>query len=172
MRRSVWLVFFGLCACGSSSDPSDGGATPAVTAAIVKGEVLVEVELAPLPLRISVPPGGRGAIDMSTGNRKASTVDAGSGQSLHVHETAEPLAVLKKQVEEDAQRLRFKSWAKEGKDTAIAEVDVQGKTGFLGLATKEVAGRRYVCKTTGLDGVKSLEAAEKVLALCEGISAK
>lgn len=133
---------------------------------------LVTVDLAPLPLQAAVAPGGMGAMDMSMDDRKSVTLDIGDGKSLNISEVQEDFAAVKKSYENDTIMFPFKKWVKEEKDLAIAQFDNSGKTGYVGFSLKQIGGKNYVCKTTGLDGVASPEEAESQLAQCSSLRAK
>jgi hypothetical protein len=181
MRKFVFFMAIALVAgCSKGGEDTaakptgaaaDKGAAPGA-AAEAKGD-LAEVELKPLPLKIKAPPGGMGAMDMSLDDQhQSSTVDIGGGASLNVSETKDDFAAVKKTYQSDTVLFPFKKWAKEDASLAIAQFENEGKTGFVGFAVKEVGGKKYVCKTTGMDGVASAEVAEKHLKVCDTITAK
>ncbi len=156
---------------GTGAAADKGAAAPGAKAD-AKGDT-ADVELKPLPLKIKAPPGGMGAMDMSLDDQhQSSTVDIGGGASLNVSETKDDFAAVKKTYQNDTVLFPFKKWAKEDGNLAIAQFENNGKTGFVGVAYKEVGGKKYVCKTTGMDGVASAEIAEKNLKVCDTISAK
>lgn len=163
-----------LVGCGNSG--GDGTAAPAGSGAGDKGSAAgggnAAVELAPLPLKITVPPGGMGAMDMSVGDKKSVTVDIGGGASLNVSEAQGDLASIKKTYQDDKMLFPFKKFAKEGADMAIVEFENEGKTGYIGFVLKDVGGKKYVCKTTGLAGVPSAADAEKHLKTCDSLATK
>lgn len=156
----------------SSAKPagSAGAAAPA-GAAPAKSD-LVEVDLKPLPLQIKVPAGGMGAMDMSMGDKKSVTIDIGGGASLNIQETAEDFAAIKKSYQGDTVLFPFKKWAKEDPALAILQFENNGKAGYIGVALKDIGGKKYRCQTTGLDGQPSAEVAAKHLESCGNIAAK
>jgi hypothetical protein len=155
-----------------SGAPAAKGAAEAPKGGEAKGD-LVDVELTPLPLKIKVRPGGMGAMDMSLDDQhKSTTVDIGDGASLNVSEAKDDFAALKKGFEGDTVLFPFKKWAKEGPNMAIVQFENAGKTGYVGFMLKEIGGKKYVCKTTGMEGVPSAEVAEKHLKSCETLAAK
>jgi len=133
---------------------------------------LVSVALDPIPLKIKVAPGGLGAMDMSMGDKKSVTVDIGDGASLNISEETRDLAAIKKSYQGDTVLFPFKKWVKQEGNLAIEQFDNSGKAGFLGFTLLEIGGKKYQCKTTGLEGVPSAEAAAKNLEACNRITAK
>ena len=121
---------------------------------------------------IEVPPGGMGAMDMSMGDNKSVTVDIGGGASLNVSEEAKSFAEVKKTFQNDSVLFPFKKWSKEEGNTAIVQFENEGKTGFIGLSYMEIGGKKYLCKTTGLEGVATADLAAKHLGFCGKIAAK
>ncbi|MDI1476286.1 hypothetical protein [Polyangium sp. y55x31] len=184
MRKLVVVMaLLAVAGCNSNkgeeaaAKPAGSGAPAAKGAAEApKGEAkgeLVDVELTPMPLKIKVRSGGMGAMDMSLDDQhKSATVDIGDGASLNVSEAKDDFAALKKGFEGDTVLFPFKKWAKEGPNMAIVQFENAGKTGYIGFMLKEIGGKKYVCKTTGMDGVPSAEVAEKNLKPCETLAAK
>lgn len=178
MRKLV-VVMALLAVAGCNSNKGEdaaakpaGSGSPAPKGGEAKSE-FVDVELASLPLKIKVRPGGMGAMDMSLDDQhKSATVDIGDGASLNVSDAKDDFAALKKGFEGDTALFPFKKWAKEGPNMAIVQFENAGKTGYIGFLLKEIGGKKYVCKTTGLDGVPSVEIAEKNLEPCETLAAK
>ena len=180
MRKLVMvsmLVF--AVGCGKESgddakagDPGKGTSAAAVENAPAAAAGAARVDLKPLPLTIEVPPGGMGAMDMSMGDNKSVTVDIGGGASLNVSEEARSFADVKKTFQNDTILFPFKKWAKEEASTAIVQFENEGKVGFIGLSYKELGGKKYMCKTTGLAGVATAELAAQHLAFCDKIAAK
>ena len=181
---SLAIVVLQLVACGSDR-PSGGSAAakpgaPAAPGAPAPGPApaaadanLVDVELTPLPLSIKVPKGGIGAMDMTIGDRKSVTVDIGKGGALNVHEMVEKsFADVKRSTKSDKILLPFKKFVRDDASSFVAEVAPDGKQGFVGATMKEIGGKKYVCKTTGLEGVKTAEIAEAALKVCDRIKAK
>lgn len=171
-------VAFGLVAvvalvgCGNSGGGSGAPAGAGSAAGNAGGgDKLVAVELKPLPLKVQVPPGGMGAMDMSLGEAKSVTVDIGGGASLNVSEADKDFAGVKKSYQGDTVLFPFKRWAKEAPNMAILEFVNEGKSGYIGFTFKEIGGKKYVCKTTGLEGVASAEVAEKHLKTCDTLAA-
>jgi hypothetical protein len=158
------------CGNGGGGSGSPAGGTAAGNAG--GGDKLVAVDLKPLPLQIKVAPGGLGAMDMSMGEAKSVTVDIGGGASLNVSQADKDFAALKKSYQGDTVLFPFKKWAKEAPTTAILEFTNDGKSGFIGFTLKEIGGKKYVCKTTGLEGVPSVDVAEKHLETCNTLAAK
>ncbi|MFO0567540.1 MAG: hypothetical protein U0263_17915 [Polyangiaceae bacterium] len=179
MRHIVWfpvLVLSVGCSIGSKkSEKSEGQASangaPAAAAAQGGGD-LAEVALDPLPLKIKVKAGGMGAMDMSLDEKKSVTVDIGDGASLNVTAEDKKLAQVKKSYEGDTVLFPFKKWEKQDGNTAVLQFASDGKKGYIGFSLVEVGGKSYLCKTTGLDGVASVEIAEKHLASCKTLTAK
>lgn len=179
MRHVVWFPVLALaigCSIGGKKGEqekaaaSSGAATPAAAAAGASD--LAKVSLAPLPLEIQVKAGGMGAMDMSLDDKKSVTVDIGDGASLNISPEERKLAQVKKSYAGDTVLFPFKKWEKEEGNTAVLQFESDGKKGYIGFSLVEVGGKSYLCKTTGLDGVASVELAEKHLAACKTLSAK
>ncbi|MBI5534195.1 MAG: hypothetical protein HY898_15840 [Deltaproteobacteria bacterium] len=182
MRTLILALAFVATGCCNPSKASD--ASPATTAtggqesktpsSTAAAGDLVDVDLKPIPLTIRVPKGGMGAMDMSIGDKKSMTVDIGDGASLNVQEMAEKdFAQLKAGFKGDKILFPFKKFAKEEASSFVVEFEGEGKkVGYIGVTMKEIAGKKYVCKTTGLDGVKTAELAEKELKVCDTLKAK
>ncbi|GMV19386.1 MAG: hypothetical protein HS104_18340 [Polyangiaceae bacterium] len=179
MRHVVWFPVLALaigCSIGGKKSEqekaaaSGGAATPAAAAAGASD--LAKVSLDPLPLEIQVKAGGMGAMDMSLDDKKSVTVDIGDGASLNISPEERKLAQVKKSYAGDTVLFPFKKWEKEEGNTAVLQFASDGKKGYIGFTLVEVGGKPYLCKTTGLDGVASVELAEKHLAACKTLSAK
>lgn len=165
--------------CGKDATASATGESKTETAGDkatgnkAAGDGAVDVDLAPLPLTIRVPKGGMGAMDMSLGDKHSVTVDIGQGASLNVQPLGEGgVAALKQSYEKDSILHPFKRFVSKSNKRFVVEFEHEGKNGFIGVAVQQVGGKDYVCKTTGLDGVKSAELAEKHLSFCERLKAK
>jgi len=181
MRTLILALAFVATGCCNPSKASDSSPSlPAVSgqesktpSAAAAGD-MTDVDLKPLPLTIHVPKGGMGAMDMSLGDKKSMTVDIGDGVSLNVQEMAEKdFAHLKATFKGDKILFPFKKFAKEEASSFIVEFEGEGKkVGYIGVSMKEIAGKKYVCKTTGLDGVKTADLAEKQLKTCDTLKAK
>ena len=171
----VMALAIGCSIGGKKSEKDKAGtnaASPAAAAAAPGAEELAKVSLAPLPLEIEVKAGGMGAMDMSLDDKKSVTVDIGDGASLNVSPEDKKLAQVKKGYQNDTVLFPFKKWEKESGDTAVLQFASEGNKGYIGLSLVEVSGKSYLCKTTGLDGVASVELAEKHLAACKTLRAK
>ncbi len=169
---SILVLAAGCKGSGDSAEgkPGAGGAAvPAGEAAPVKGGGAQA--LTPLPLTIKVKPGGKGVRDLSRGDTKSVTVDIGDGASLNIQPAKASLADMKKKLEKDMM-YPFKKWEKESDNSAVLLFENDGKPGYRGLAVQDVGGTKYVCKTTGMDGVKSVALAEAHLAVCKTLAAK
>lgn len=166
-----FVAVVALVGCGNSGGEASGKPAGSGTPASAGGGG-DWVELKPLPLKIKAASGGMGAMDMSIGEKKSVTVDIGDGASLNVSEADGDLAAIKKQYQGDTILFPFKKFAKEGADSAIVQFENNGKTGYIGFVIKDVGGKKYVCKTTGLDGVASVEVAEKHMKSCDTLAAK
>jgi hypothetical protein len=182
MRTLILALAFVVTGCCNAHKTSDaapsatatGGqeSKPAATSAAASD--MTDVDLKPLPLSIHVPKGGMGAMDMSLGDKKSMTVDIGDGVSLNIQEMAEKdFAHLKATFKGDKILFPFKKFAKEDTSSFIVEFEGEGKkVGFVGVSMKDIAGKKYVCKTTGLDGVKTADLAESQLKTCDTLKAK
>jgi hypothetical protein len=179
MRQFVFALALVTAACSNkSTDSSSPGSTGAVndtkaSQTAAAADDLADVDLKPLPLSIRVPKGGMGAMDMSMGDKKSLTVDIGEG-ALNVQQMVEKdLAELKKGYKADKILFPFKKFAKEDAASFIVEFETDAKKpGFIGVTVKDIGGKKYVCKTTGLEGLKTVEIAEKHLKSCDSLKAK
>lgn len=173
MRKMTFAVVAMMVAgCGNSGDGGGSGKPGSGAPASGGGDGLVAVELLPMPLKIKVAPGGLGAMDMSIGEAKSVTVDIGGGESLNVSEAEKDFAAVKKQYEGDTILFPFKKWVKQDAAMGVLQFENEGKAGFIGMTLKTIGAKKYVCKTTGLAGVASAEAAEKLLKTCDTLAAK
>lgn len=166
------LAFF---ACSKPDTKGQGAPTETKNVAAAKpaADATVDVDLTPLPLSIAVPKGGIGSMDMSVGSKKSVTVDIGDGASLNITDAEkQSLSQIKDSYKNDTVMMPFKKFAKEGDDLFVVEVEAIGRTAYIGVALKDVAGKKYICKTTGLDGVATAELASKHLDRCKSIKAK
>jgi len=169
------LLASGCCKSGDdpTSIPAASAGSPATPApAKPAADGLVEVDLKPLALKIKVPSGGLGAMDMSIGDKKSVTVDIGDGASLNISEEPGDFASVKKTYKADTILFPFKKWVREEGNLAIEQFENEGKAGYIGLMLKEVGGKKYLCKTTGLEGVASEELAARHLKVCDSLAAK
>ncbi len=180
MRHMTWFPVLVLAtACNLGNKKAGGGeaagsASPqaaAPAAAAGEGD-LAQVPLSPLPLQIKVKSGGMGAMDMSAAGKQSVTVDIGDGASLNIQPADEKFDAVKKGYEKDTMLFPFKKWEKESDNLAILQFENEGKKGYIGLMQVDVGGKSYVCKTTGLDGVPSVDVAEKNLGACKTLSSK
>ena len=178
MRHILWFPVLVLSVgCNLGGKKSGGGqasasaAAPAAAPAAGGGD-LAKVNLDPLPLTIQVKKGGMGAMDMSVADKKSVTVDVGGGASINIRPESEKLPAIKKEYEKDTIMFPFKKWEKEAGNLAIMQFENEGKKGYIGIMLVDVGGKGYRCKTTGLDGVKSVELAEKHLEACKTLAAK
>ncbi len=172
------LALFAAACCKGSDNPSlapnasAGSPRAAAPKPAKAGDGLVDVDLQPLALKIRVPAGGMGAMDMSIGDEKSVTVDIGDGSSLNISEAHGDFASVKKTYKADTILFPFKKWVREEPNLAIEQFENDGKVGYIGIAFKEIGGKKYVCKTTGLQGVPSEDVAAQHLKFCDNLSAK
>jgi hypothetical protein len=178
MRNVLWFPVLALavgCSLGAKKgekgEPAASGGGSAPPAAAAGGGDQAEVALTPLPLVIKVKAGGMGAMDMSMGEKKSVTVDIGDGASLNISPEERKMAQVKKSYEGDTVLFPFKKWERQGETSAVLQFSNDGKKGYIGFALVDVGGKTYACKTTGLDGVASVELAEKHLEACKTLSA-
>ena len=174
-----------LAACGggeggaaSSASPSGkavGSAAPAGSGAAASGSEGKVVDLAPLPLKITLPKDEAGlTMDKTMGDKKSVGVsyDALSA-GINVSEPSDKtFDDVKKGVKGDTVVFPFKKWVDDGAKSAIAEVDAGGKTAYTAWAWKEIGGKAYVCQSAGLSGLKSADDAKLVLKACDTLAAK
>ncbi|MEZ4222868.1 MAG: hypothetical protein R3B13_18140 [Polyangiaceae bacterium] len=181
MRHAIWFPVLVLATACNLGDKKSGQGTAAsgaaatgeapAAAAAAEGD-LTQVSLDPLPLQIKVKAGGMGAMDMSVADKKSVTVDIGGGTSLNIQPEAKKMAEIKKGFEGDTILFPFKKWEKESDDSGVLQFENDGKKGYIGFMLVQVSGQGYLCKTTGLDGVPSVEVAEKNLQACKTLTSK
>ena len=175
MRYLAWLPILSLaigCDLAAKKEQSKTSETKKAKPAAPSGNSASEVELDPIPLKIKVKPGGMGAMDMSTDDKKSVTVDIGGGASLNIKPEERAFAAVKKSYAGDTVMFPFKKWEVEEDNRAILQFESDGKKGYIGLFLATVGGKNYLCKTTGLNGVASVDIAKKNLEPCKTLSAK
>jgi hypothetical protein len=171
------IALLAAACCKGSDNPSSApsasaGSPPSAVKPAKAGDGLVDVDLKPLALKIRVPAGGMGAMDMSIGDEKSVTVDIGDGSSLNISEAHGDFASVKKSYKADTILFPFKKWVREEPNLAIEQFENDGKVGYIGIAFKEIGGKKYVCKTTGLEGVPSEDVAARHLKFCDNLAAQ
>ena len=179
MRKVVLLIsFIGLAACNkdaASSTTTTTNATTTTTQAAAPKATDKNVELAPLPLTVKMPSEEMAlAMDMSMGDHKSVSVSYDAiGAGLNVSEPSQKsFAEVKKEYKGDTILFPFKRWVRESDTSAVEEFTNEGKSGFMGLSWREVGGKKYLCKSNGLSGLKTAEDAEKAIKTCETLAAK
>lgn len=181
MRRHGLGLVLGIAitagACGGSDEEAAQEAQSAVealAAAVAAAEPANqqrEVSLAPLPLEIEVPGDSMGAMDMSIGDRQSVTVDIGNGRSLNITVAEGPLAQIKQGIAEDTIMFPFRSWEREEGNTAVYGFTSEGNTRYHGFTLRDIGGQSYLCKTTGLDGLASVDEVNQALQSCQNLQA-
>jgi hypothetical protein len=178
MRKLFLISFIGLAACNLSKDaPSSTTTTTNATANATAAAKATDknVELAPLPLTVKMPSEEMAlAMDMSMGDHKSVSVSYDAiGAGLNVSEpTQKSFAEVKKEYKGDTILFPFKRWVRESDTSAVEEFNSDGKSGFMGLSWRDVGGKKYLCKSNGLSGLKTAEDAEKAIKTCETLAAK
>ena len=179
MRKVVLLIsFIGLLACNkdtASSTATTTNATTTTTQAAAPKATEKNVELAPLPLTVKMPSEEMAlAMDMSMGDHKSVSVSYDAiGAGLNVSEPSQKsFAEVKKEYKGDTILFPFKRWVRESDTSAVEEFTNEGKSGYMGLSWREVGGKKYLCKSNGLSGLKTAEDAEKAIKTCETLAAK
>ncbi len=173
-----------LAACGgggsttaSSANPAASGSPKAAGSGDMKpaagaGKV---VDLAPLPLKVTLPAEEAGVtMDKTMGDKKSVGVsyDAIFG-GLNISEPADKsFDEVKKGVKGDTVMFPFKKWVEESATSAIAEVTAGDKTAYTAWSWKEIGGKKYVCQSAGMNGLKSVDDAKAVLKACDSLSAQ
>lgn len=164
------------CHKDEGTTQTTSGATSAATAAAASAKPTTKkVDLAPLPLTVTMPADETAmTMDMSMGENKSVSVSYEAvSAGLNVSDPLEKsFAAVKKGQKGDTVLFPFKKWVKEGDSSAVEEFSSDGKTGYMALAWKQVGGKNYLCKSNGLNGLKSPDDAEKVLAVCDTLAAK
>lgn len=178
MRKEVLFIsFVVLAGCNKDAASSIATNTNAATTTTAAAPKATEknVELAPLPLTVKMPSEEMAlAMDMSMGDHKSVSVSYDAiGAGLNVSEpTQKSFAEVKKEYKGDTILFPFKRWVRESDTSAVEEFTNEGKSGFMGLSWREVGGKKYLCKSNGLSGLKSAEDAEKAIKTCETLAAK
>jgi hypothetical protein len=179
MSKLFLISLIGLAACNLSKDaPSSTTTTTNATAngtAAAAKATDKNVELAPLPLTVKMPSEEMAlAMDMSMGDHKSVSVSYDAiGAGLNVSEPSQKsFAEVKKEYKGDTILFPFKRWVRESDTSAVEEFTNEGKSGFMGLSWREVGGKKYLCKSNGLSGLKTAEDAEKAIKTCETLAAK
>ena len=164
-----------LFACNKDSGTTATTSSSAPAASTAAAPKEKSVDLAPLPLKLTVPSEESAmTMDMSMGDNKSvsmsfEAVNAGINVSQPIEKS---FAEVKTDNKNDKILFPFKRWVKEGADTAVEEFSNDGKTGYLALSWKTVGGKSYLCKSNGLSGLKSPDDADKVLKVCDTLAAK
>ena len=179
MRKEVLFIsFIVLAGCNkdaASSITTTTNANANGTAAAPTKAAEKNVELAPLPLTVKMPSEEMAlAMDMSMGDHKSVSVSYDAiGAGLNVSEpTQKSFAEVKKEYKGDTILFPFKRWVRESDTSAVEEFTNEGKSGYMGLSWREVGGKKYLCKSNGLSGLKTAEDAEKAIKTCETLAAK
>ena len=177
MRKEVLFISF-IVLAGCNKDAASSIATntnAATTTAAAPKATDKNVELAPLPLTVKMPSEEMAlAMDMSMGDHKSVSVSYDAiGAGLNVSEPSQKsFAEVKKEYKGDTILFPFKRWVRESDTSAVEEFTNEGKSGFMGLSWREVGGKKYLCKSNGLSGLKTAEDAEKAIKTCETLAAK
>lgn len=177
MHKALFISFAILLgACSKDAPSSTTSTTNAVTTTQAAAKATEKnVELAPLPLTVKMPSEEMAlAMDMSMGEHKSVSVSYDAiGAGLNVSEaTQKSFAEVKKEYKGDSILFPFKRWVRESDTSAVEEFTNEGKSGFMGLSWREVGGKKYLCKSNGLSGLKTAEDAEKAIKTCETLAAK
>src|SRR5579862_3966347 len=160
MRKAVIISFTLLTACNFNKDAPPGSTTTtnATSAAAAAPKATDKnVELAPLPLTLKMPSEEMAlAMDMSIGDHKSVSVSYDAiGAGLNVSEPSQKsFAEVKKEYKGDTILFPFKRWVRESDTSAVEEFTNEGKSGFMGLSWRDVGGKKYLCKSNGLSGLK------------------
>ncbi len=178
---SLSLVVLALVACskeGKDDAKPEGKAAPTgastVTGATQPATATTKkVSLAPLPLEV-VMPASEAALTMDKTMDDHKSVGVSYDEinaGLNVSEPREKsFADVKKSIKGDTVMFPFKKWVKDEPTRAVAEFAVDGKTGYLAYAWKEIGGKPYLCQSSGLAGLKTPAEADKIFALCDSLA--
>ena len=189
MRLATWFfplgaaLLLGLAACGGSGSTTSSSASPAGSAA-PKGSAAGAaapagggkvVDLAPLPLKVTLPADEAGVtMDKTMGGKKSVGVSFDAlFAGLNISEPADKtFDEVKKGVKGDTVMYPFKKWVEESATSAIAEVTAGDKTAYTAWSWKEIGGKTYLCQSAGMNGLKTVEDAKTVLKACDTLAAK
>jgi hypothetical protein len=158
----------GAKAPAAAKEPAAKPAKPAAAAG-------KEVDLAPLPLKLTLPAGEAGMTMDKTmpGGKKSVGVsyDAIFG-GLNVSEPTEKSFDEVKKAAKANGIFPFKRWVQESPTSAVEEFTNEGKTAYIAWSWKDVGGKPYLCQSAGLSGLKTPEDAVKALKACDTLAAK
>jgi Tfp pilus assembly major pilin PilA len=178
MHKAIFFIsFIGLAACSKDVPSGSASTTNATTTAAAAAPKATDknVDLTPLPLTVKMPSEEMAlAMDMSMGDIKSVSVSyeaINAGLNVSVP-SQKSFAEVKKEYKGDTILFPFKRWVRESDTSAVEEFTNEGKSGFMGLSWRDVGGKKYLCKSNGLSGLKTAEDAEKAIKTCETLAAK
>ncbi|MFO0615445.1 MAG: hypothetical protein U0414_22825 [Polyangiaceae bacterium] len=175
-----WVVVFAVLAgCGDSGGGNKApSATPssATASAAPKPAELVDVDLAPIPLKLKAEKGANVGYKTPNDDFKMIRVDLPNGHGVAVEDISNgaqnTFALQKEKREGDKALFPFKKWEKEAADRAILQFEKNGTTGYYGFVSKEIGGKRYVCATSGMSGRPTVAEVEQDFGICDTLAAK
>ena len=156
---------------GSSVESSK----PAPKASQQPTSASTEADLAPLPLKASLP----GANVKKMDEKSVLITNADVPEGLNVGTPKEKtFKDVKNSVKAEKTIFTFTKWVEESETSAIAEVKAGGimggeeKTAYVTFVWKEIGGQPYLCKSSGLAGLKSVDDAKRFVKTCDALAAK
>ncbi len=159
----------------SSQASSTATAKPAPTASQSAAAARAEVDLAPLPLKAAL----AGASSKPLDDRQVVITNAELPEGLNVSIPKEKtFDDVKKGIKAEKTLFTFMKWTDDSPTSVIAEVKAGGlfggqeKTAYVTFAWKEIGGKPYLCKSSGLEGLKSVDDAKRFVKACDALSAK
>jgi hypothetical protein len=182
LAPSILLITIGCGDSGGGAAPSSkpAGSTvesskPAPKASEQPTSAAAEADLAPLPLKASLP-----GVNVKKMDEKSVLItNAELPEGLNIGKPKEKtFDDVKKSVKAEKTIFTFTKWVEESGTSAIAEVKAGGlmggeeKTAYFTFAWKEIGGQPYLCKSSGLNGLKSIDDAKRFVKACDAIAAK
>jgi hypothetical protein len=186
VRLAPSAVFILIClGCGEGGSASATSAKPAASsvesskpapkASQQPTSAAADADLAPLPLKASLP-----GVNVKKMDEKSVIIsNAELPEGLNVGTPKEKsFDDVKKSVKAEKTIFTFTKWVEESATSAIAEVKAGGlmggeeKTAFVTFVWKEIGGQPYLCKSSGLNGLKSVDDAKRFVKACDALAAK
>lgn len=162
----------------TSSKPAASGvesSKPAPKASQQPTSASAEADLAPLPLKASLP----GANVKKMDEKSVLVTSAELPEGVNVGTPKEKsFDDVKKSVKAEKTIFTFTKWVEESATSGIAEVKAGGlmggeeKTAYFTFAWKEIGGQPYLCKSSGLNGLKTIDDAKRFVKACDALAAK
>lgn len=162
-------------ASAKASSAASAKPTATATASQSAAPASGDVDLTPLPLKAAL----AGASSKPLDDRQVVITNAELPEGINVSIPKEKtFDDVKKGIKAEKTIFTFSKMVEESATSAIAEVKAGGlmggaeKTAFVTFVWKEIGGKPYLCKSSGLDGLKSLDDAKRFVKACDAVTAK